>query len=325
MARPHRIEYRGAFYHIISRGERRENIFIDNRDRLKFIEKLGEAAQKFGLKIHCYVLMNNHFHLLVETPEGNLSKAMHYLNSSYSNWFKSKHHIIGSIFQGRYKSILVEKELYLLMLSAYIHLNPFRAGIVDNPEEYTWSSFRLYTKKRKSISWVFTDDILKMFLFRRDEYKEFVLNHMNKNNEIKKKDIRGEHSILGRKEFRDKITKQFKSGFKENDIREKPDLKHLNRLFVKDIEEIIMESFQVKKEELLLKKKNNKYRKLFLFGLRKYTQLSLRGIGDLCGMDYVAVSQMIKRFISDSVSNIELKMMLDKFEREIEKKMNAEC
>ncbi len=325
MVRALRIEYPGAFYHVISRGERRDNIFYDDGDRLKFLEKLGETVQKFSLKIHCYVLMNNHFHLLLETPEGNLSTAMHFFNTSYSNWFKSKHQIIGSIFQGRYKSILVEKELYLLMLSAYIHLNPVRAGIVDNPEEYQWSSFRFYMGKRKFLSWIFTDDILKMFSGRPDEYKEFVYNHMIKDNEIQKKDVCGEHSILGRKEFREKITKKIKSGFRENDFREKPDLKHLNRLTVKEIKGIIQNIFQVKEEELLTKKKNNMYRKLFLYGLRRYTNLSLKGIGDLCEMDYVAVSQMIKRFISDSVSDTELKMMLLKFEREIKKCQMLRC
>jgi REP element-mobilizing transposase RayT len=103
MARQLRIEYPGAFYHVISRGERLGNIFFDNNDRLKFLEKLREAVNKFNLKIHCYVLMSNHFHFLLETPEGNLSKAMHFLNTSYANWFKSKHQIVGSVFQGRYK------------------------------------------------------------------------------------------------------------------------------------------------------------------------------------------------------------------------------
>lgn len=325
MARPLRIEYQGAFYHIISRGERRENIFIDDRDRLKFLEKLGETALKFKLKIHGYVLMDNHFHLLIETPDANLSTAMHHINTSYSNWFKSKHQIIGSVFQGRYKSVLVEKDLYLLILSVYIHLNPVRAEIVEKPEKYEWSSFGIYIRGEKSISWIFTEDILKMFLGSREEYKEFVYQHMNKDNEIKQKDIRGEHSILGRKEFRERIMKQFKSGLKKSDIREKPDLKHLNSLTVDDVRTIILKIFQIKKEDLLLKTKNNKYRKLFLYGLKKYTQLSLRGIGDLCGMDYVAVFQMVKRFISDSVRHPELKIMLEKFEREILKEMNIEC
>lgn len=317
MARQHRIEYPGAFYHIISRGERRENIFNDYNDNLKFLEKIGEVVDKFNLKIHCYTLMDNHFHLLLETPEGNLSKAMHYLNTSYSNWFKSKHQIIGSIFQGRYKSILVEKEAYLIKLSVYIHLNPVRAGIVIKPEEYRWSSFRNYLKNDKSIHWIFLNDILKMFLYRREAYKAFVYSHMTKDNEIKKKDIRDRHSILGRKEFRDKIMKKLKSGIKKSDIREKPDLKCINRLNIEDIKKIILRTFQVKEKELLIKKRDNKYRKIYLYGLKKYTNLNLREIGNLSGTDYAAVSQMIKRFILDSEKNSELKLMVEKFDREV--------
>lgn len=116
MARQLRIEYQGAFYHVISRGERKENIFYDDNDRMKFLEKLGETVVKFNLKIHCYALMDNHFYLLLETPEGNLLKAMHYLYTNYSNWLKSKHQVIGPVFQGRYKSILVEKDAYLYLL-----------------------------------------------------------------------------------------------------------------------------------------------------------------------------------------------------------------
>jgi REP element-mobilizing transposase RayT/predicted DNA-binding protein YlxM (UPF0122 family) len=317
MARQLRIEYKGAFYHIISRGERRENIFNDNNDKLKFLEKIGEAVDKFNLKIHCYTLMDNHFHLLLETPEGNLSKAMHYLNTSYSNWFKSKHQIIGSIFQGRYKSILVEKEAYLLTLSAYIHLNPVRAKIVIKPEEYRWSSFNNYLKIDKSIHWISLSDILKMFSSKQGAYKTFVYNCMIKGNEIRKEDIRGKYTILGGKEFRDKIMKKLKSGIKKSDLREKPDLKCLNRLNIEDIKKITLRTFQVREKELLIKKRDNIYRKIYLYGLKKYTNLSLREIGDLSGMDYAAVSQMIKRFILDSERNFKLKLMVEKFDGEV--------
>lgn len=317
MARQLRIEYEGAFYHVISRGERHENIFFNDYERLKFLEKLGELIDKFNLKIHCYALMNNHFHLLLETPEGNLSKAMHYLNTSYSNWFKSKHQIIGSIFQGRYKSILVEKEAYLLTLSAYIHLNPVRAGVVIKPEEYRWSSFSSYLKNDKLILWIFTHDILKMFSGNREEYKAFVYSCMIEGNEIRKEDIRGKHSILGRKEFSDRIKKKFRSRIREIDFREKPDLKHLKKLNIEDIKKIILITFQVNEKELLIKKRDNTYRKIYLYGLKKYTNLSLRKIANLSEMDYAAVSQMIKRFILNSERNYELKLMLEKFDREV--------
>ncbi len=302
---------------MISRGERRDNIFFDDNDNLKFLEKLGEAVDKFNLKIHCYTLMDNHYHLLIETPEGNLSKAMHYINTSYSNWFKSKHQVIGSVFQGRYKSILVEKEAYLLTLSAYIHLNPVRAEIVNKPEKYRWSSFNDYLKIEKSIHWIFTDDILRMFSGGREAHKTFVYNFMIKGNEIRKEDISGKYAILGGKEFIDKTIKKFKSETEKSDLREKPDLKHLSKLNREDIKNIILRTFQVNEEELLIKKRGNIYRKIYLYGLKKYTDLSLQEIGELSEMDYAAVCQMVKRFILDSEKNAKLKLIVKKFEKEV--------
>ena len=112
MARQLRIEYEHAFYHVISRGERRENIFTCPEDKDKFLKKLAETVEKYKLFLHAYVLMDNHFHLLLETPQANLSKAMHHLNTSYANWFRFKYRLVGSVFQGRFKAILVEKDSY---------------------------------------------------------------------------------------------------------------------------------------------------------------------------------------------------------------------
>lgn len=302
---------------MISRGERQEQIFFDDRDKLKFLEKLGEAADKFSLKIHCYVLMDNHFHLLLETPAGNLSRAMHYLNTSYSNWFKSKNQIIGSIFQGRYKSILIEKETYLLVLSAYIHLNPVRARLVNSPERYRWSSFKEYIRNDSTTSLVFTDDILKMFSDDSERYREFVYNYIVKDNEIKKEDIRGKHSILGGKKFRAEVFKKINSSCEESSIRELPDLKGLSRLNKNEIMKIILKTFRIKEEELLIKKRNNCHRKLYLFGLKRYTDLSIKDIAGLCEIDYAAASKMIKRFILDSEKNYELKLMVKRLDREV--------
>ncbi len=327
MARQLRIEYKGAFYHVITRGERKDKIFFNDNDYSKFLEKLGETVDKFIVKIHCYSLMKNHYHLLIETPEGNLAKAMHYINTSYSNWFKSKHQIIGSVFQGRYKSILVEKESYLLTLSAYIHLNPVRAAIVDKPEKYRWSSFNDYLRMKKSIHWVFSDDILKMFSWEREAYKAFVYNLMIKGNEIRKEEISGKYGILGGKEFREKMIKIVKSQAKKSDLREKPDLKHLTKLNREDIKNIILKTFQVKAKELLIKKRGNIIRKTYVYGLKKYTDLSLREIGELLEMDYAAVSQMGKRFILDLEKNSDLKLKVRKFDEEVRnyRMLNVKC
>ncbi len=131
MARQLRIEYPGALYHVISRGENREIIFNNDFDKYTFLKKTEEAVIKYCLKIHSFVLMNNHVHFLIETPFGNISKPMHNINTSYTNWYKAKYQKIGSVFHGRFKSILVEKEVHMLTVSTYIHLNPVRAKIVE--------------------------------------------------------------------------------------------------------------------------------------------------------------------------------------------------
>jgi len=140
MARQLRIEYEGAFYHITSRGNERRKIFFSKTDYKKFKEYLSDAQKKYNYRLHCYVLMTNHYHLLIETPDGNMSKVMHYLNGAYTNYINRKRNRYGHLFQGRYKAILVDHYSYLLELSRYLHLNPVRAGMVSKPGEYEYST-----------------------------------------------------------------------------------------------------------------------------------------------------------------------------------------
>lgn len=144
MTRPLRIEYEGALYHVTSRGNERKNIFFTPRDYEKFKEYIAEGSRKFHFILHCYVLMSNHYHLLIETPEKNLQRIMQYINSSYSTYTNTKRRRSGHLFQGRYKAIIVDKDSYLVELSRYIHLNPVRAKMVNRPEDYANSSYRTY-------------------------------------------------------------------------------------------------------------------------------------------------------------------------------------
>ncbi len=132
MARPLRIQYPGAVYHIMARGSHGQAIFADNPDRKRFLETLEEACQKTGWLIHAYMLMDNHYHLLVETPEGNLVAGMKWLQSAYTQRYNGRHKVFGHLFQGRYKAIIVDGEepLYFQVVSTYIHLNPARAGLI---------------------------------------------------------------------------------------------------------------------------------------------------------------------------------------------------
>lgn len=142
MARPLRIEYSGAVYHVTSRGNARQKIFLDDRDRELFLLKLSEARERYGFVFHAYCLMGNHFHLLLETPKPDLSLGMQRINGEYTQAFNRRHRRVGHLFQGRFKAVLVEKERHLLELCRYVVLNPVRAKMVKDPGEWPWSSYR---------------------------------------------------------------------------------------------------------------------------------------------------------------------------------------
>src|SRR3972149_3286275 len=188
MARPLRLAFENATYHITARGNRRENIFYSDKDKAVFLEKMNETFEKYSFTCYAYCLMDNHYHSFIKTPHANISEGMHYLNASYTNWFKAEHKIVGVIFQGRYKSILVEEDSYGLRLSAYIHLNPLRARIVDDLYKYEWSSFLDYMGKRKSIDRLDAEFILRQFdedmRKARRRYRRFVLENIEMDNPL---------------------------------------------------------------------------------------------------------------------------------------------
>jgi len=178
MSRPLRIEFTGALYHVTSRGDRRGRIFEDDQDRLGFLELLGRVAVDFNWVVHAYCLMGNHYHLLVETPDGNLGKGMRQLNGVYTQDCNRRHGRVGHLFQGRYKAILVDADSYLLELSRYVVLNPVRAGMVGSAREWPWSSYLAMLGEAEVPDWLATDGLLAAFGKRRADarrrYAEFV-------------------------------------------------------------------------------------------------------------------------------------------------------
>ena len=143
MARPLRTDFQNALHHITSRGNERRNIFRDDTDRRMFLRLLGEAVKRFGWSLTAYVLMSNHFHLVVQTRKAaNLSRGMHWFNTTYASWFNRRHERCGHLYQGRFKAKLVEEETYFAEVLRYVVLNPVRAGMVSRPEHYKWSSYR---------------------------------------------------------------------------------------------------------------------------------------------------------------------------------------
>jgi len=182
MARPLRLEFPGALYHITSRGNRRENIYEENADREAFLSILCHVCGTHNWVCHAYCLMDNHYHLLVETPDANLAKGMRQLNGIYTQTFNRTYARVGHVFQGRYKSILVEKDSYLLELSRYIVLNPVRAGMVQSAEDWPWSSYGAMVGQGDGISGLNTKWMLALFGNTKEKamasYKIFVSEGM---------------------------------------------------------------------------------------------------------------------------------------------------
>ena len=179
MSRPLRIEFSGALYHVTSRGDGREAIFLDDEDRYLFLGVFSEIIQDFNWAVHAYCLMDNHYHLIIETPDGNLSKGMRQLNGVYTQRFNRRHGRVGHVFQGRYKAILVEKDSYLMELARYVVLNPVRARMVHQAEEWPWSSYRATAGLCAAPPWLATDWLLGIFSPQRGEaikrYGTFVV------------------------------------------------------------------------------------------------------------------------------------------------------
>ena len=178
MTRPLRIEYEGAVCHVTSRGNARQDIYVDDEDRHAFLEVLGDVVDRLNWTCHAYCLMSNHFHLLIETPDANLSRGMRHLNGVYTQGFNRRHGRVGHVLQGRFKSILVERDNYLLELARYVVLNPVRAKMVRSARDWPWSSYCATADQQEPLPFLTTDWILSQFSDDRrratDLYRKFV-------------------------------------------------------------------------------------------------------------------------------------------------------
>jgi REP element-mobilizing transposase RayT len=292
MARQLRIEFSGAFYHVTSRGNLRDKIFFSDSDRERFLETLKRTKDRYSYLLHAYALMDNHYHLLIETPRPNLSQIMQNINTSYTVYINRKYTRAGHLFQGRFKAIIVDKDNYLLQLSRYIHVNPVRAGIVDMPEDFRWTSYREFIGKvEKGI--VNTEDTLSHFstnkTIARRRYREFV-EGSNEGNDWKG-DMRA-GVVLGGEEFFKKV-KAIMGGKVEDD--ELPSLKELYKIEVpiERIVEILMGRYG--EEALKNKRKGNIKRDLGIYLIKKLSSKRNAEIGSIFDIKGAAVSLSLKR------------------------------
>jgi len=289
MARPLRIEFPGAVYHVTSRGNARQAIFEDDADRRIFLDVLSIVTDRFHWLCHSYCLMENHYHLLIETPMGNLSRGMRQLNGVYTQRFNQRYKRVGHLFQGRYKAIIVEKDSHLLSLCRYVVLNPVRAGLVGKPEQWRWSSYVATVGGARRPAFLTIDWILSQFDGRKrmatEKYQRFVKERVS--GESPWEGLRGQ-IFLGTWEFVERL--RVLLGGKEN-LREIPKLqRYVARL-------PLMELFEAKRRKKGRAEDEKIYAAYVRYG---YT---MKEIAEHLGSHYATISRRIKRVETVRESN----------------------
>ena len=292
MARPIRIQYPGAFYHVMSRGNERRAVFREEADYELFLETLKDASERFDVLVHAWCLMPNHLHLLIQTKDSNLSSFMKRLLGVYTIRFNRKHKRHGHLFQGRYKALLVDQDNYFLQLSRYVHLNPMKAKLSDRPENYPWSSMRFFLTQ-DGPSYLHKKFTLDSFDSPK-AYQAFVREGIHQNHSLPKATA---GCFLGSDDF----IKNYKKHIQKHQARDISGKKELFRLPVLELRKLIL----------------NKDQNFQMYCLWKYGHLTQRSIGEMFQRTHAAVSQNIYRFgarlVKDKALNRELEVMLSEF------------
>jgi len=316
MARPLRLQYSGALYHITARGNERKNIYRTDEDRHVFLALLAQAIERYRLILHAYILMDNHYHLLLETTEANLSLAMRHLNGGYTTYFNRSHNRIGHLFQGRYKAILVEKESYLLELSRYIHLNPIRAKMKFKLDQYPWSSYQDYIGSRKVPAWLNREPVLKSMNERtyraQSAYKNFVEEGIREGVERPWENLMAQ-VVLGGEAF----VRSIQARLKGKKDREVPSLRQLAErpsweAIARKVEEV-----GAKWEALRTGRRSDPKRAVMIYLGRERGGMSLKDLGKRVGLKESSVSQTAGRVSRLRQENKEWERALVKIEQSL--------
>ncbi|MBI4744358.1 MAG: transposase [Actinobacteria bacterium] len=327
MVRQLRINYENAVYHVLSRGNQRGEIFLDDGDYYLFLDTLKDSVETYGVSIISYVLMKNHYHFIVETPNANLSKFMKHFNITYATRFNKKHQREGHLFQGRFKSIVIEEDSYLLTLSRYIHLNPIRTKYFErkSPKEkldyllsYQWSTLLGYINSKYKKDWINYEKILSYFKKKENQAKRSYFSFTKEAVKNPPQNLFEElkyQMVLGTDSFAKKIKQDFLE--KEKSIRELPSLRQLKCLSLDLVIEKVADFFGVDKTEVIQRRGGN-IKQIAMDLCYKYTNLSQQEIGKSFGnVDYSTVSQNRKRLkqkmqSDQKLSSIYMKIVLKK-------------
>jgi REP element-mobilizing transposase RayT len=321
MARPLRILFPDAHYHVTCRGNERKAIFRDETDRSVFLDKLKASRQIYGVEIHAYVLMNNHFHLIVETPKGNLSEFMRHFNISYTAAFNRRHHRVGHLYQGRYKAIVIDKDRYLLELSRYVHVNPVRVRSYRTKniheqirylQSYPWSSLSGYLYSQSTQSWINYDTVLSYVGGSRKRYGEFLAEGIQKGYSTPWAKLQGQ-VVLGEGDFVERVKKKIKAG---GSRREQPAIRRFEGKKLKVVLRAVAGYFGLAEEKLTGRRTGHRNERAVAMELMyRYGGVRQAEIGKLLGnLDYTAVSRERKRLRDKAQEEKALKAALEEIE-----------
>jgi putative transposase len=295
MARPLRIEYPGAWYHVLNRGRRKESIFFSDEDNKMFFKTIEESCELFNIEVHAYSLLPNHYHILIQTPLGNLSRALRHLNGVYTQRINRKYKKEGSLFRGRFKSILIEKDNYFKEVVRYIHRNPYKAGLEEDIGSHRWTSHYAYMNKTKRPSWLKTEAVLLQFGERENEAIKALDSFVRKEEpkELSKMlDSLKWPAILGGEVFKNEIREKLKG--KTVESREIPQYKESMQITSADKAIKMLEAGMMEKEVFSLKKskKNSSKRKAAIYIFRQYLFIPSSEMREAFGgVSYAAISK----------------------------------
>jgi len=319
MSRPLRIQFPDAWYHVMNRGKRGDPIFADKEDYYSFIDLLKDCCEMWNIRVVAYCLMGNHYHILVQTPDANLSRCMRHINGVYTQYFNRTHGLDGPLFRGRYKSILVDSDVYLLELIRYIHRNPIEAGMVDRVESYQWSSHKGYLSRSEKWNWLHKNYVLKMFSNNKNEalkeYKNFI-----------KKEIPEEvNRILGSRRWPAVIGKEsFINWVKETFFILKRDAEvPASKSLAPDsekIKEAVCRSYDINEEDLLISKRGltNEPRNLAIYLMLQLMGSKLEEIGGEFGINsYSSVSTVIERTKQKAITDRKFRKRIEKLKLDL--------
>jgi REP element-mobilizing transposase RayT len=326
MARALRIQLAGSFYHLTCRGNERKAIYRDDTDCQTFLTKLQDSLRIYQVDLHAYVLMDNHFHLMVRTLRANLSEFMRHFNISYTSAFNRRHRRVGHLYQGRYKAILVDRDSYLLELSRYVHLNPVRiASQKKRPlqeqvrllERYHWSSLPGYWEVKNKQPWVMYDSVLEQIDHSRRKYREFIMDGIQRGYATPWDSVEGQ-VVLGERKFVERIKQHIET---KGTQREQPGMRQIQAKAPGVVLRAVAQYYGVEEKRLTGKRTGLRdERAVALEMVYRHGGLRQPEIGQLFGgLDYTAVSRERKRLRDKSEQHSKIRRTLVEIESQMSK------